>query len=186
MAVKEAVFKVRTDTGSSVQDIKSFEQGLNDATAAVNKNDAATSNLNATFEQIYGELQPLTSRLGEAEDRLYELALAGDTASNEYKGLLETVARYRQTQIATDMVVDQAAKTFSEKLTGSVEGAAAVFQGFESVTALVGVENEALVKTMVRSKTEHLRNREYYGYLVSIRIFEDENKSCFCFIDPAI
>lgn len=48
------------------------------------------------------------------------------------------------------MVVDQASKTFSEKLTGSVEGAAAVFQGFESVTALLGVENEQLIQTMVR------------------------------------
>ena len=147
---REAIYKMRVDTGSSVQDIQSFEQGLNDTTAAINKNTDAAKDMNATFEQVYGELQPLTTRLGEAEDRLYELALAGDTTSKEYQNLLETVARYRQTQIQTDMVVDQASKTFSEKLTGSVEGAAAVFQGFESVTALMGVENEALIQTMVR------------------------------------
>ena len=147
---REAVYKMRVDTGSSVQDVQSFEKGLNDATAAINKNDQAAKDMNATFEQVYGELQPLTTRLGEAEDRLYELALAGDTTSKEYQNLLETVARYRQTQIQTDMVVDQASRTFSEKLTGSVEGAAAVFQGFESVTALLGVENEQLIQTMVR------------------------------------
>jgi hypothetical protein len=147
---REAIYKMRVDTGSSVQDIQSFEKGLNDTTAAINKNDQAAKDMNATFEQVYGELQPLTTRLGEAEDRLYELALAGETTSDEYQKLLQTVARYRQTQIQTDMVVDQASKTFSEKLTGSVEGAAAVFQGFESVTALLGVENEALIQTMVR------------------------------------
>ena len=31
----------------------------------------SADNLDATFEEVYGELQPLTTRMGEAEDRLY-------------------------------------------------------------------------------------------------------------------
>lgn len=150
MANKEAVFSLRVDTGNSVKEIQAFEQGLNDATDAIEKNEQAASNLGARFDEVYGEMLPLTGALGEAEDRLYQLALAGDTASEEYQGLLERVSQYRRVQMDTDMVVDQASKTFSEKLVGSVETSAAVFQGFQSVTALVGEENEALVQTMVK------------------------------------
>ena len=150
MANKEAVFSLRVDTGNSVKEIQAFEQGLNDATDAIEKNEEAASNLGARFDEVYGEMLPLTGALGEAEDRLYQLALAGDTASEEYQGLLERVSHYRRVQMDTDMVVDQASKTFSEKLVGSVETSAAVFQGFQSVTALVGEENEALVQTMVK------------------------------------
>jgi len=150
MANKEAVFSLRVDTGKSVSEISAFEQGLNDASKATQNLDNKVTDVNATFEQVYGELQPLTTRLGEAEDRLYELALAGDTTSQQYKELLETVARYRKTQIETDMVVDQASKTFGEKLAGGVGTAAELFSGFESATALLGVESEQLVQTMVR------------------------------------
>ena len=55
--------------------------------------------LNKTFEEANGDIQPLTARMGEAEDRLYELALAGDTTSKEYQGLLEKVGQYRKVQI---------------------------------------------------------------------------------------
>jgi predicted nucleic acid-binding Zn-ribbon protein len=69
----------------------------------------------ATFAERYGdELQPLTTRMGEAEDRLYELAAAGDTASKEYKDLLETVGQYRKVQIQTDMAVDAASTTLGK------------------------------------------------------------------------
>ena len=48
-------------------------------------------------------LQPLTTRLGEAEDRLYELALAGDTTSKEYQELLTkgwtNIVKYKLKQI---------------------------------------------------------------------------------------
>jgi len=55
--------------------------------------------LNKTFEEANGDIQPLTARMGEAEDRLYELALAGDTTSKEYQGLLNKVGEYRKVQI---------------------------------------------------------------------------------------
>ncbi len=32
----------------------------------------ATNDVNKSFEEVYGDLQPLTTRMGEAEDRLYE------------------------------------------------------------------------------------------------------------------
>ena len=87
---------------------------FDDLGKATNRAAKSVDNLDATFEEVYGELQPLTTRMGEAEDRLYELSLAGDTASKEYQQLLEKVGQYRKVQIQTDLAVDGAATTLGQ------------------------------------------------------------------------
>lgn len=105
----------------------------------------------ATFAERYGEeLQPLTTRMGEAEDRLYELALAGDTTSKEYQELLTSVGNYRKTQIQTDLAVDAAATTLSQKLGGALTGATSGFAAVQGVMGLVGSESETLEKTLLK------------------------------------
>jgi len=150
MATKEAVFNVKVNTGNSVKDVQDLDKSLENLNKATDETNKSTRDVNATFEQVYGELQPLTTRLGEAEDRLYELALAGETASEEYQKLLETVTNYRKTQIAVDQTVDASSKTLGEKLVANVEFGASAFQAYESAVALAGVESEALVQTMVK------------------------------------
>ena len=110
----------------------------------------ATNDVNKSFEEVYGDLQPLTTRMGEAEDRLYELANAGQTATQEYKDLLETVGNYRKVQIQTDIAVDAAATTMSQKLGGALGGATAGFQLVQGAMGAFGSESaqveEALLK----------------------------------------
>jgi hypothetical protein len=106
--------------------------------------------LNKTFEEANGDIQPLTARMGEAEDRLYELAAAGDTASAEYQGLLNKVGEYRKVQISTDLAVDQAAGTLGQKLGGALTGAASGFAAVQGVMALTGSESEALEKSLLK------------------------------------
>ncbi len=60
----------------------------------------SNTDLGATFEDIHGEVKPLTAQMGEMEDRLYQMALAGDTASKEYHDLLTEVGKYRKIQIS--------------------------------------------------------------------------------------
>jgi len=105
----------------------------------------------ATFADRYGkELEPLTTRLGEAEDRLYELALAGDTTSKEYQELLNKVAEYRKVQIKTDEVVDGAAQTMTQKLGSALNGVTSGFAATQGAMALFGSENEALEKSLLK------------------------------------
>jgi hypothetical protein len=105
----------------------------------------------ATFAERYGdELQPLTTRMGEAEDRLYELAAAGDTASKEYRDLLQTVGEYRKVQIQTDMAVDAAATTLGQKLGGALGGVTSGFSLAQGAMALFGSENEALEESLLK------------------------------------
>jgi hypothetical protein len=110
----------------------------------------ATNDVNKSFEEVYGDLQPLTTRMGEAEDRLYELANAGQTATQEYKDLLTTVGNYRKVQIQTDMAVDAAASTMANKLGGALGGATAGFQLVQGAMGAFGTESaqveEALLK----------------------------------------
>jgi len=106
--------------------------------------------LNKTFEEANGDIQPLTARMGEAEDRLYELALAGDTTSKEYQGLLNKVGEYRKVQIQTDLAVDAAATTLGQKLGGALTGATSGFAAVQGVMALTGSESEALEESLLK------------------------------------
>lgn len=120
------------------------------ATQAMDDLAKATHDVSASFEEVYGDLQPLTTRLGEAEDRLYELANAGQTATKEYQDLLTTVGNYRKVQIQTDMAVDAAATTMTQKLSGALGGATAGFQLVQGAMGAFGTESaqveEALLK----------------------------------------
>jgi hypothetical protein len=110
----------------------------------------ATNDVNKSFEEVYGDLQPLTTRMGEAEDRLYELANAGQTATQEYQDLLETVGRYRKVQIQTDMAVDAAATTMAQKLGGALGGATAGFELMQGVMGTFGAESAEVEKLLLK------------------------------------
>lgn len=123
---------------------------FNNLNKAMDQTTKSAKNLDATFEEVYGELQPLTTRMGEAEDRLYELALAGDTTSKEYQELLTKVGQYRKVQIQTDIAVDGAAKTMTEKLGSALTGATSGFALAQGSMAIFGSENEALEKSLLK------------------------------------
>jgi len=88
--------------------------------------------------------------MGEAEDRLYELALAGDTASKEYQELLTKVGEYRKVQIQTDLAVDGAATTMTQKLGSALNGATSGFAATQGAMALFGDENQALEESLLK------------------------------------
>ena len=106
--------------------------------------------VDATFEEVYGEVQPLTTALGEAEDRLYQLALAGDTTSKEYQELLDKVAKYRKVQIETDQAVDGAATTLSQKMGNALQGAASGFAVVQGAMGLMGTESEEVEQALLK------------------------------------
>ncbi len=126
------------------------KQKVTDLRGAYTQLNQTATDLDGTFEQVYGQLQPLTTRMGEAEDRLYELALAGKQGTKEYNDLLQAVSGYRKVQMQTDMVVDASATTMNQKLLGAVGGVASGFEVAEGAAALFGVESSKLQETMVK------------------------------------
>ena len=144
MAEKRTIdINIKNNADEATKDFNTFNDAL-DETAK------SAKNVNSTFEEVYGDLQPLTTRLGEAEDRLYELALAGQTTSQEYQELLEKVGQYRKVQIQTDLVVDGAAQTLNQKLGSALNGVTSAFAATQGALALFGSENEALEKTLLK------------------------------------
>ena len=124
--------------------------GLDKLAASLDKVDKKAIDVNSTFDEVYDGLKPLTARMGEAEDRLYELALAGESASQEYRDLLESVGQYRRVQMQTDMVVDAAATTFDTKLGGALQGATSAFAGIQGAMALTGGQSEELEAAILK------------------------------------
>jgi len=148
------IFGVEINIKNNAKETEKDFENLNDTLDETAK---ATDEVNesfdkgATFAQRYGdELEPLTTRMGEAEDRLYELALAGDTTSKEYQELLTQVGNYRKVQIQTDLAVDGAAQTMSQKLGSALTGATSGFAATQGAMALFGDENQALEESLLK------------------------------------
>ena len=131
----------------------------------------ATHDVSASFEEVYGDLQPLTTRMGEAEDRLYELANAGKTTTQEYKDLLETVGNYRKVQIQTDMAVDAAATTMTQKLGGALGGVTAGFELGQGVMGAFGAESEQLEKALLKVQSAMAISQGLQGFKEAIPSF---------------
>lgn len=124
--------------------------GLDNLSVALEKVDASAKGVEATFEEVYGDLKPLTARMGEAEDRLYELAIAGQTATQEYKDLLASVAQYRKVQMQTDLTVDVASTRLETKLAGALQGVSSGYLGLQGVMSLTGGQSEELEQALLK------------------------------------
>jgi len=141
---------IKNNADKTAKDFDNLNDSL-DETAKANEQVNESFDTGATFAKRYGDaIEPLTTRMGEAEDRLYELALAGDTASQEYQELLTKVGEYRKVQIQTDLAVDGAATTMTQKLGSALNGATSGFAATQGAMALFGDENQALEESLLK------------------------------------
>jgi len=81
--------------------LKQTEDQVKDINTATDKFD-----LGKKFDDVYKDTAPLSSRLGELEDRMYELAFSGKSASEEFAALQKEAVSMRQTIIGVDKQVD--------------------------------------------------------------------------------
>jgi hypothetical protein len=177
---KEIVFKTKVDTGNTVKDIDNVRNSIKSTEVEVeklskkygeNSKEAdeqrkvlaslnveygkltkTTTDLNAKFDDLYGGMQPLTGRLGELEDRMYELALAGKQNTQEFKDIQAEAVKFRQTVIQVDASVDNLAQR-GRHLQGALAIGTGVVAGYgavQSAMALAGADSKELEKTLVK------------------------------------
>ena len=170
---EQEVEKLSKEFGANSKEADEAKKKLSNLSQSYKELSKAATDVNAKFEEVYGELQPLTTRLGEAEDRLYELALAGKQNTKEYQDLLETVARYRQTQIETDRVVDSAAQTFTQKLGGAIQAAASGYSAVQGAMGLFGAESEELEKSLLKVQSAMALAQGIEGVRVALPMFQN-------------
>jgi hypothetical protein len=143
-----------------------------DAVKAMDNLSKATNDVSASFQDVYGDLQPLTTRMGEAEDRLYELANAGKTTTQEYKDLLKTVGDYRKVQIKTDMAVDAAATTMGQKLGGALGGITSGFSIAQGAMGTFGAESALVEESLLKVQSAMAIQQGIEGVRESINSFK--------------
>jgi hypothetical protein len=88
--------------------------------------------------------------MGELEDRMYEMALAGQTNTQEFKDLQQEVGKMKKVIQEVDLIVDATAQTMGQKLGGSLEFASGAFTAVQGATAAFGVESAALEETILK------------------------------------
>lgn len=171
---KEVIYDVKIDANDSVKTVESLSKELDSLTGVMDKLrkeegdnaeglgelEKAVESLRQEERKLLGDMEHLgetikvevSGSISKMEDRMYELALAGETAGDEFQDLLEKTAAYKRTIIETDRAVDQLSeqgKTLSGALS-IAEGTVAGFQAFTGVTALLGTENEELLETITK------------------------------------
>lgn len=152
MAAEEIIFKISADASGANKSTDELEANLHAVNAAAEELMQSNHSLGATFEEVYGDVLPLSGRLGELEDRMYELALAGKQNTAEFRELQEEAVRYRQTLISVDRSVDQLAEQ-GRGLGAALQLGSAVTAGYGAVQGsmiALGLENESLEKSFVK------------------------------------
>ena len=106
--------------------------------------------LGGSFEDVYGEIQPLSGRIGELEDRLYEMAVAGQQGTQEFKDLTAEVGKMKKVIVDTDMVVDGMSQTLAQNLGGALGGITSAFELGTGAMGAMGVESEKVEEALLK------------------------------------
>ena len=89
-------------------------------------------------------------KIGLLEDRMYAMAVAGDTTSAEFRKIQAEAAALKQSVIQVDMALDGMAMTTSQRLTGALGGAAGGFAAAQGAMAAFGGESEAVNQAILK------------------------------------
>ena len=113
---------------------------------------AAITQADRAVEAYAKSTDAASSRIGILEDKLYDLAIAGQQDTQEFKDLIAETTKLKRAIFETDQQVD----SFVEKGRGfnsvvqNVQLVGAAFQAVEGVSAAFGTENEELTQTLTK------------------------------------
>jgi hypothetical protein len=106
--------------------------------------------LGGSFEDVYGEIQPLSGRIGELEDRLYEMAAAGESGTKEFNDLTKQIGSMKKVIIDTDRTVDGMSQTLAQNLGGALGGVTSAFELGAGAMGAMGVESEKVEEALLK------------------------------------
>lgn len=126
-----------------------------------------------TLEDLYGEgVQPLNFAIGELEDRLYEMAAAGQAGTKEFNEMAEEVGKMKKVIIDTDMLVDGMSQNLAQNLGGATMGIASGFELAQGSMAAFGVESAAVEETLLKVQSAMAISQGLQGLKESIGSFK--------------
>jgi hypothetical protein len=89
-------------------------------------------------------------KIGLLEDRMYAMAVAGDTTSAEFRRIATEAAALKQQVTLVDMAIDGMAMTTTQKLSGALGGATGAFAAGQGAMAAFGTESEAVNQALLK------------------------------------
>lgn len=133
--------------------------------------------LGDTFEDVFEEAKPLTTQIGEMEDILYQMALAGDTASEEFQTLSKQVGDMRKVIIQTDQTVDGFSQTLAQSAGGALQGVASGFELATGSMGAFGASGEAVEQALLKVQSAMAVAQGLQGIRDSIASFQALRKA---------
>jgi len=128
--------------------------------------------LGSSFEDVFGEVQPLSTKIGEMEDALYRMAEAGDTGSKEFKDLSASVGKMKKIIIDTDMAVDGMSQTLSQNVGGALQGVASGFELAQGAMGAFGAGGEAVEEALLKVQSAMAMAQGLQGIRESVASFK--------------
>jgi hypothetical protein len=159
--VEELASDIEQDLGAA---ISSMEDKMYALAAAGQKNSdefkqlaAETGKLKQIIIETDMEVEFLAAssadvgqKIGLLEDRMYAMAVAGDTTSAEFRRIATEAAALKQQVTLVDMAIDGMAMTTTQKLSGALGGATGAFAAGQGAMAAFGTESEAVNQALLK------------------------------------
>jgi hypothetical protein len=134
--------------------------------------------LGGTFEDVNGEgAIPLSTTIGELEDRLYAMAAAGDTTSKEFKEISGQVGKMKKVIVETDLAVDGLSQTMSQNVGGALQGVASGFELAQGAMGSFGAGGEAVEEALLKVQSAMAMAQGLQGIRESIASFSALRKT---------
>lgn len=128
--------------------------------------------LSSKFDEVYGDILPLTASIGELEDQLYQMALEGKKGTEEFNLLAQEAGRLKKTLQQVDMEVDGLSMTTANKLGGALGGVTAGFELVQGAMGAMGVESEKVQEALLKVQSAMAIAQGVQGLKESIPVFK--------------
>jgi hypothetical protein len=129
--------------------------------------------LGGSFEDANGEgAIPLSTTIGELEDRLYAMAAAGDTASKEFKEISGQVGKMKKVIIDTDLTLDGMSQNLTQNVGGALQGVAGGFAVAQGAMGAFGAGGEDVEKALLKVQSAMALSQGIQGIKESLSSFK--------------
>jgi len=128
--------------------------------------------LSAKFDEVYGEVLPLTGAIGELEDQLYEMAKAGLQGTKEFEAVAQEAGRLKKVVAEVDMQVDALSMTTANKLGGALGGVTAGFELAQGAMGALGAESEHIEEALLKVQSAMAMAQGVQGIKEAIPAFK--------------
>jgi hypothetical protein len=128
--------------------------------------------LSAKFDEVYGDVLPLTASIGELEDQLYQMALEGKKGTKEFDLLAQEAGRLKKTLQQVDLEVDGLSMTTANKLGGALGGVTAGFELVQGAMGAMGVESEKVQEALLKVQSAMAIAQGVQGLKESVPVFK--------------